>query len=412
MNNVVTPKCRYCETALENTFLDLGLSPISNAYVKAEDSNHGEMFYPLHARVCGKCLLIQIDDCGSPEKHFHDNYAYFSSYSTSWVEHARHYVEKMVREQNLNASSQVIEVASNDGYLLQHFVGKGIPCLGVEPSANVAREAEKKGVRSWVRFFGVETAEELKKQGLQADLLLGNNVVAHVPRINDFVAGLKVALKKTGLITLEFPHLLRQIVGNQFDTIYHEHFSYFSLMTLANIFERHGLKIFDVEELSTHGGSLRIYARHQETAPQLTANYQHVLQEERKLGLDRLETYQKFSAATMRVRAQFTEFLFQEKAKGKKIVAYGAPAKGNTFLNYCGHARSQIRPTKNWERFVRDQNPFHLALTQRLGPTLFDRGHGNYLVVAGGSRFGRKAHEGPAHTSLSFAVAPARADFL
>lgn len=338
--------CRFCKHELKVTFVDLGLSPVSNAFVTKENLSRSESFFPLHARACNHCFLVQVDDVESAEHHFNDQYAYFSSFSTSWVKHAENYVDKMVGNYGIGPQSHVIEIASNDGYLLQHFVRRKISCLGIEPSANVAKEAEKKGVKSWVKFFGVETAKQLRAENLGADLLLGNNVVAHVPDINDFVGGLKIALKPDGLITLEFPHLLRLIEENQFDTIYHEHFSYFSLHTLSKIFAAHELAIFDVEEIPTHGGSLRIFARHA-NHPQSTrtANLQKVLSDENKAGLLSVERYTQFSDRVSKVKYDFLEFLIQQKRLGKTIAAYGAPAKGNTFLNYCGVKPDMIEYT-------------------------------------------------------------------
>lgn len=340
------PLCRFCKSPLKVSFVDLGQSPVSNAFLTAQDLNKAEPFFPLHARVCSECFLVQIDDVETADHHFHDNYAYFSSVSSSWVQHAENYVEKMMKDYHINSSSRVIEIASNDGYLLQHFVKRNVPCLGIEPSANTAREAEKKGVHSVVKFFGVQTAQELGREGWKVDLLLGNNVVAHVPDINDFVGGMKVILKPDGLITLEFPHLYRLMEENQFDTIYHEHFSYFSLYTISRIFEKHELKIFDVEELKTHGGSLRIYARHAGYPHlQVTANFKRILQLEKDYGLLNLDTYRDFGAKVMKVKNDLINFLSDQKRMGKSVVAYGAPAKGNTLLNYCGVKTDLIKYT-------------------------------------------------------------------
>src|SRR5579864_5598599 len=255
------PLCRFCGAALHNTFVDLGMSPLCESFLSADQLNQMEAFYPLHVRVCEKCLLVQLQEYVNPTEIFTE-YAYFSSYSDSWLKHASDYTDMIVRRLGLNSSSQVVEIASNDGYLLQYFVRKGIPVLGIEPAANVARAAEEKGVSTLVRFFGEELANELRRDGMQVDLLLGNNTLAQVPDLNDFVAGMKILLKPVGVITLEFPHLMRLMEGNQFDTIYHEHFSYFSFLTTMRIMEKFGLMVFDVEVLSTHGGSLRVYARH------------------------------------------------------------------------------------------------------------------------------------------------------
>jgi 2-polyprenyl-3-methyl-5-hydroxy-6-metoxy-1,4-benzoquinol methylase len=328
--------CRFCGAALALTFADLGMSPPSNAYLKAEQLGQAERFYPLHAWVCERCFLVQLEEFETPEQIFSD-YAYFSSYSDSWLAHARAYVEAMVGRCGLGPGSRVIEIASNDGYLLQYFVARGIPVLGIEPAANVARAAEAKGVPSLVRFFGTRTAQELAAQGTRADLLLGNNVLAHVPDLNDFVAGMKVLLAPQGVITMEFPHLLRLMQESQFDTIYHEHFSYFSLLTAQQVFAKHGLTLFDVEEIPTHGGSLRIYARHAEesgkaVAPSLSA----LLARERAAGLDRAEAYRAFGEQVQEAKRALLEFLIGAKRAGKRIVGYGAAAKGNTLLNYCG----------------------------------------------------------------------------
>ena len=330
-------KCRFCGSALERTFADLGMSPVSNAFLKREQLNLRESFYPLHAYVCGGCLLVQLEQFESPEAIFNDDYAYFSSYSDSWLKHAKQYAEEMVRRFGYGESSFVVEIASNDGYLLQYFVEKKIPVLGVEPSANVAEAALKKGISTLVKFFGVDTAKELAAAGRQADLLLGNNVLAHVPDLNDFVAGMKILLKSGGVITMEFPHLLCLMRENQFDTIYHEHFSYFSFLTVAKVFTRHGLTLFDVQSLSTHGGSLRIFARHSEDgSKQVASAVEDLLKEERAAGLDNPFTYDEFAEKVRRTKRKFLQFLVQAKESGKSIVAYGAPAKGNTLLNYCG----------------------------------------------------------------------------
>ena len=329
--------CRFCHTPLEHTFADLGMSPISNAFLKSDQLNLKESFYPLHAYVCSGCLLVQLEQFESPDTIFNEEYAYFSSFSDTWLKHAKEYADEMVRRFDFDQSSFVVEIASNDGYLLQYFVEKKIPVLGVEPSANVADAARKKGVDTLVKFFGVNTAKELAAKGRQADLLLGNNVLAHVPDLNDFVAGMKILLKAQGVITMEFPHLLRLMRENQFDTIYHEHFSYFSFLTVEKVFARHGLTIFDVQELSTHGGSLRIFAKHAaDGRKDVTSAVKSVLKEERGAGLDKLPTYAEFAEKVRMTKRKLLQFLVQAKENGKSIVAYGAPAKGNTLLNYCG----------------------------------------------------------------------------
>jgi SAM-dependent methyltransferase len=295
-----------------------------------------EPFYPLHAFVCEGCFLVQLEEYVSPAEIFTE-YAYFSSYSDSWVEHARRYAEAMIRRLGLDAQSRVVELASNDGYLLQHFVRAGIPVLGIEPAANVAKVAVQKGIPTLVRFFGRDTARDIAEEVGRADLLLGNNVLAHVPRLNDFVAGMKVLLKPGGVITMEFPHLYRLMEGNQFDTIYHEHFSYFSFFTAEKVFAAHGLTLFDVEELPTHGGSLRIYARHAENrALPVSAAVDTLRRRELEAGVTRLETYASFDERVKETKRALLEFLIRAKRAGKRLAGYGAPGKGNTLLNYCG----------------------------------------------------------------------------
>ncbi|HEX8173595.1 MAG TPA: class I SAM-dependent methyltransferase [Pyrinomonadaceae bacterium] len=328
--------CRFCGTELKHTFVDLGVSPLSNSYLTREQLSRMEPFYPLHAYVCHRCFLVQLEEFESPQNIFHD-YAYFSSYSASWLRHARTYTEQMIERFSLGERSRVIEIASNDGYLLQYFVERGVPSLGIEPAANVARVAEEKGVPTITEFFGSRLAESLAAQGKHADLLLGNNVLAHVPALNDFVEGLKILLKPQGVITMEFPHLLRLMQENQFDTIYHEHFSYFSFLTVEQVFARHGLTLFDVEELETHGGSLRIYARHREDESKpVTGRVQELKERESATGTLRLETYLGFSARVEETKRSLLTFLIEARREGRRIAAYGAPAKGNTLLNYCG----------------------------------------------------------------------------
>jgi hypothetical protein len=328
--------CRFCGTQLKHTFADLGVSPLSNSYLRAEQLSRMEPFYPLHAYVCHRCFLVQLEEFESPQNIFHD-YAYFSSYSESWLRHAKAYTEKMIERFHLDAGSRVIEIASNDGYLLQYFIEQGVPSLGIEPAANVALAAEEKGVPTITEFFGSRLAERLAAEGKHADLLLGNNVLAHVPALNDFVAGLKILLGAQGVITMEFPHLLRLMQGNQFDTIYHEHFSYFSFLTVEEVFARHGLALFDVEELETHGGSLRIYARHfEDEGKTITRRVQELKERESLAGARRLETYLGFSSQVEETKRSLLSFLIEARREGKRVAAYGAPAKGNTLLNYCG----------------------------------------------------------------------------
>jgi len=342
--------CRSCGTGLEYTFVDLGMSPPSNAYLKAEELNRMESFFPLHAWVCEKCKLVQLEEFESPEDIFSD-YAYFSSYSDSWLEHARNYTESMVGRFGINQNQQVIEIASNDGYLLQYFHKKDIPVLGIEPAANVAEVAISKGIETRVMFFGTETAQELCSQDRKGDLIIGNNVLAHVPDINDFVAGLKLALAENGLVTMEFPHLMEIIESHQFDTIYHEHFSYLSLLSVEQIFKRHGLKIFDVEQLPTHGGSLRIYAAHaDDTTKPESENVASLRDSESRAGLADLKTYLHFADKVNKTKRDLLGFLIKAKEAGKTIAGYGAAAKGNTLLNYCGIRTDFID-------YVVDRNP-------------------------------------------------------
>ena len=329
-------KCRFCGEPLAHTFVDLGMSPLCESYVSPEQLNKMEAFYPLHAFVCERCLLVQVGEFVAAEEIF-EEYAYFSSYSDSWVAHAKRYTEMAIQRFGLGPQSRVAEVASNDGYLLQHFMHHGIPCYGIEPARNVAKVAIERGVPTVVRFFGVETAKKLVAEGRAADLVLGNNVLAQVPDLNDFVAGLKILMKPDGALTIEFPHLLQLIRQNQFDTIYHEHFSYFSFLTAQRIFATHGITLFDVEELPTHGGSLRIYGRHAEDHSQpVTRRVELMVAREREAGLDRLAAYRDFTERVRETKRKILEFLIQARREGKKVVGYGAPGKGNTLLNYCG----------------------------------------------------------------------------
>lgn len=335
-NQPITGNCLFCGTGLRHTFVDLGMSPPCESYRSLKQLNEVEPFYPLHAYVCEKCLLVQLPEYISPENIFSD-YAYFSSYSDSWLQHAKNYVDLVIERFQLNQESQVIEIASNDGYLLQYLVAKNIPALGIEPAANVAEVAIKKGIPTVVKFFGQETAQEQVAKGKQADLLLGNNVLAHTPYLNDFVKGMKIILKPHGVITMEFPHLMRLIEENQFDTIYHEHFSYFSFLTVEKIFAAHGLTIFDVEELTTHGGSLRIYARHNEDSSKpISQQVLELKDREEAAGFTQLEYYFSFGEQVKETKRQLLDFLIKIKREGKSIVGYGAPGKGNTLLNYCG----------------------------------------------------------------------------
>lgn len=312
------------------------MSPLCESYVSLDNANQMEAFYPLHVYVCDSCFLVQLEQYVTAEDIFRE-YAYFSSYSDSWLEHARRYTEMIVSRFKLDRSSSVMELASNDGYLLQYFVQKGIRCIGVEPAANVAAVAEEKGVPTIVKFFGRGTASELAAKHGQVDLLIGNNVLAQVPDLNDFVGGMKVVLKPDGVITLEFPHLMRLMAENQFDTIYHEHFSYFSFTTAEKIFARHDLALFDVEELPTHGGSLRVYGRHgRDDSKPVTGRVTEMRKREQDAGLSRMETYGRFGEQVKETKRKLLEFLIRAKREGKSIAGYGAPGKGNTLLNYCG----------------------------------------------------------------------------
>jgi SAM-dependent methyltransferase len=329
-------RCRFCQAELSRTFVDLGMSPLCESYVPAERVNDMEPFYPLHVFVCESCFLVQLDQFVPAEEIFTE-YAYFSSYADSWVAHAKAYVAQMIERFGLDASSQVVEVASNDGYLLQHFVPHGIPVLGVEPAANVARAAEERGVPTLVEFFGEALAQRLIAEGKAADLVAGNNVLAQVPDLNDFVAGLATLLKPSGVLTLEFPHLLRLIDGNQFDTIYHEHFSYFSFLTTEKIFAAHGLRVFDVEELSTHGGSLRVYGCRQDGEPRPESpRVTELRAREHADGFTSMARYEGFAEQVKETKRKLLEFLIDATRAGKRIAGYGAPGKGNTLLNFCG----------------------------------------------------------------------------
>jgi SAM-dependent methyltransferase len=329
-------KCRHCDSPLEHIFLDLGFAPPSNAYLTDADLSRPEKYYPLKIKVCDQCWLVQTEDYTQADELFSSNYAYFSSTSTGWLIHAASYAEKMTGRLKLTKDSLVIEVASNDGYLLKNFVAAGIPCLGIEPTGSTAAAAEKLGIPVLREFFGEQLGKQLATSAKQADLIAGNNVYAHVPDINDFTRGLKAALKPGGTITLEFPHLMRLIEHTQFDTVYHEHFSYLSLYTVERIFKAAGLRVWDIEELPTHGGSLRVYGCHAEDGREITPVVSAVLAEEAQRGLQTLATYQYFQAKANRVKDDLLAFLIEQKRTGKKVAAYGAAAKGNTLLNYAG----------------------------------------------------------------------------
>ncbi|MDF2462418.1 MAG: C-methyltransferase [Ramlibacter sp.] len=343
--------CRFCGAALRHTFANLGMSPPCESFLAADQLNRMEAFYPLHVFVCEQCFLVQLEEYVSPEAIFSE-YAYFSSYSDSWLAHARAYTESMVQRFGLGPQSLAVELASNDGYLLQYFMEQGVGVLGVEPAANVAAVAARKGIPTLVKFFGRDMAAEMVRDGIRADLVVGNNVLAQVPDLCGFVQGMKTLLKPQGVITLEFPHLMRLMEGNQFDTIYHEHFSYFSFLTTARILAQFGLTVFDVEELPTHGGSLRLYARHvEDDSHPVSQRARELADREETGGLTRLQTYFSFDEKVKETKRKILAFLIEAKRAGKSIAGYGAPGKGNTLLNYCG-----IRT--DFVDYTVDRNPY------------------------------------------------------
>lgn len=372
-------ECRFCHAPLTRSFVDLGLQPLANSYVAANKAGTLEPRYPLHARVCDACLLVQVDHNVPAEAIFSD-YAYFSSYATSWVEHARRYAQTMQQRFGLGAKSLVVEIASNDGYLLQHFKAAGIDVLGVEPAANVAAVAERKGIPSEIAFFNAETAGRLLNAGRAADLMAANNVMAHVPELNEFIAGFAILLKPQGVLTVEFPHLLNLIEQVQFDTIYHEHYSYLSLLTAEKIFSAHGMRVFDVEELSTHGGSLRLFVCHRDAGHADAPGLAKVRAKESAAGLNTLAAYDDFAPRVAAVRNELRGFLAATKADGKKVCAYGAAAKGNTLLNYCGVTAQDIvavydkNPHKQQHLLPGSQIPIH-------GPEAIVADKPDYLLI-------------------------------
>ena len=346
--------CRLCGSIVRHTFVDLGMSPLCESYLRADQLDRLEPFYPLHVRVCERCFLVQLP-AYVPREEIFEEYAYFSSYSDTWVDHAGRFTGMIVERLGLSEESFVVEVASNDGYLLQHFVERGISSLGIEPAMNVATAAIERGVPTLVSFFGAETARDLARER-RADLLIGNNVIAQVPDLHDFVEGMKLLLHERGVVTVEFPHLIRLIEGNQFDTIYHEHFSYFSFLTACRIFEKHGLVVFDVEELTTHGGSLRVYARHLEDASRpVSPRVAELASREQAAGVTSLDYYSSFGRQVEETKRQILDFLIAAKREGRAIVGYGAPGKGNTLLNYCG-----IRT--DFLDYTVDRNPYKQGL--------------------------------------------------
>ncbi len=374
--------CRFCKNPVTHTLIDLVNSPASNSFLSKEQLNEPEVFYPLKVFVCDNCFLVQVDEYKKSDAIFDSNYAYFSSYSTTWLQHAKAYSEKMVKRFNYNEESLVVEIASNDGYLLQYFKEKNIPVLGIEPTANTAEVAINKGIKTVVEFFNSELAGRFANTwNVKADLLLGNNVLAHVPDIMDFVSGMKIMLKENGVITMEFPHLMQLVDNNQFDTIYHEHFSYLSLYTVKQIFESQELEIFDVDELPTHGGSLRIYAKHiADTSKLISENVATVLKKEIDKGLNTLTYYDNFQRKALTVKLNLSEFLIDQKRAGKQVAAYGAAAKGNTLLNYCGiksdlvtfvvdanlHKQNKFLPASHIpvmnEQYLKDNQPDYVII--------------------------------------------------
>ncbi len=343
--------CRFCNSDKLHVFIDLGMSPPSNSFVDFENLQNSELLFPLKINICEDCLLVQAEEYKKNNEIFDDNYLYFSSYSESWLKHSENYVEMITQKLSLSKDSFVIEIASNDGYLLQYFKQKNIPCLGVEPTKNTAKIAQDKGIETITDFFGVEIAKKLSTENRKADLILGNNVLAHTPYINDFVEGIKIALKPEGICTFEFPHILNLINKNQFDTIYHEHFSYFSLYTVTEIFKDHGLEIFDVEELNTHGGSLRVFGKHSSNETNKTETFQKVWNDEKNMNLHKLSGYLNFEEKALKVKKDFIEFLEEKSKQGRKIAAYGAAAKGNTLLNFSEVNNEIIK-------FVVDKSPY------------------------------------------------------
>jgi SAM-dependent methyltransferase len=374
------PSCRFCGAILERTFVDLGMSPLCESYVPADRVASAETFYPLHAKVCESCLLVQLEEFVAADAIFSE-YAYFSSYSDSWVAHARSFVDMAIDRFGLGADSLVVEVASNDGYLLQHVAERGVPALGVEPAANVARAAEEKGIETVVEFFGRKLAAQLAADGRSADLLVANNVMAHVPDLNDFVGGFGIVLAPDGVATIEVPHLLRLVESNQFDTIYHEHFSYFSLLTARKVLTAHGLEVFDVDELKSHGGSLRLYAQRAGTGRQtVTSRVEELAERERSLGFGTLEAHRSFSHQVNETKWRLLEFLIARRREGKRIAGYGAPGKGNTLLNFCGIRTDLVEYTV-------DRNPYkqgqflpgtHIPIKH---PELLEHDRPDYILI-------------------------------
>ena len=379
-NTEVRHSCRFCRATLRDTFVNLGMSPLCESFLEQSQLNQMEPFYPLHLYVCRNCFLVQLLEYVSPEELFRE-YAYFSSYSTTWLDHARSYTEQIIDQLALSAASAVVEIASNDGYLLQCFQQRGIPVLGIEPARNVAQVAQDKGIDTITEFFGTELASSLAAEARTADLLIGNNVLAQVPDLNDFVAGVKLVLKPTGVVTMEFPHLMRLVEENQFDTIYHEHYSYFSFLTTQALLSSHGLTIYDVEELPTHGGSLRVYARHAEDSSKpISSRATSLTAREREAGVDTLEYYGGFAGRVRNAKYNLLSFLIRAAEDGKSVVGYGAPGKGNTLLNYCGIGADSLEytvdrsPYKQGKYLPGTHIPIHSP--ERIGETRPD-----YLLI-------------------------------
>jgi SAM-dependent methyltransferase len=371
--------CRFCTTELRRTFVDLGMSPLCETFLDERELNHMEPFYPLHVYVCEECLLVQLEEYVSPADIFTE-YPYFSSYSDSWLRHARRYVDAICARLALDADSLVVELGSNDGYLLQNFVAKGIPVLGIEPAQNVAEVANAKGVRTRSMFFGRSVAMRLRAEGHVADLIIGNNVLAQVPDLNGFVAGMKTLLAPNGVITIEFPHLVRLVAENQFDTIYHEHFSYFSFLVAEHVFGAHGIRVFDVEELPSHGGSLRVYGCHTDSARATTPAVAKMREDERRAGVDRLDYYDSFKQRVEETKRKLLKLLIDVRASGKTVVGYGAPGKGNTLLNYCGIRRDFLDFTV--DRSPHKQGRFLPGTHVPIGaPDDVDRARPDYIFI-------------------------------
>jgi SAM-dependent methyltransferase len=348
-------QCRFCSSQLKKIFVDLGTTPLSNSFLKSQNLDKPEKKFPLKVFVCEKCLLVQVPEFETPNEIFSD-YAYFSSYSKSWLKHAEKYADMIIKKNHLTKNSLVIEIASNDGYLLQFFKKREIQILGIEPAANVAKVAIDNGIKTLIEFFGEKLAKKISNENTKADLIIGNNVLAHVPNINDFIKGMSILLKSEGTINMEFPHLLQLIKNKQFDTIYHEHFSYFSLSVVKKIFEFHNLTIFDVEEISTHGGSLRIYVKHQKNNKiKIEDSVNHILNSEEKFGMSEINTYLEFSEKIKHLKKEIKKFFKETKVKKKKVICYGAAAKGNTLLNYCQIGKENIE-------FVVDNNQYKQGL--------------------------------------------------